>query len=101
MLSLRQAALMPFSLIMKSKIDPRKDPIKYMETLPEKRKVCHCDKHHLYQPDCKACVTQWNEFWDIHDRWNQEHKYSNNENLRTTHHGQAKEEAERRKTQSS
>jgi hypothetical protein len=79
------------------KVDPRKDPLKYMETLPEKRRVCSCSKHQLFQADCQECVAEWNDFWDVRDRWIRDHKYPNHENFSTTYHGNAKEEAERRK----
>lgn len=78
-------------------IDPRKDPLKYMETLPDKRRVSHCAKHVMYQPECKECIADWNEFWDIKDRWVRDHKYPSNENIQVIYHGNAEAEAKRRK----
>lgn len=80
---------------MSKKIDPRKDPLKYMETLPDKRRVCHCPKHQLFQIDCKDCVVEWTEHWDRRDRWIHNHKYPD-ENFQTTYHGTAKAEAEKK-----
>ena len=80
---------------MAKKIDPRKDPLKYMETLPDKRRVCSCLKHQLFQTECKDCVAEWTAFWDQRDEWTRNHKY-HDENFQVIYHGNAKEEAARR-----
>lgn len=84
---------------MKSKkIDPRKEPLKYMETLPDKRRVCSCPKHQLFQTECKDCVAEWNAYWDQKDEWTRNHKYPD-ENIPTTYHGDGKAKAEKAKAE--